>query len=81
MLVKELGLVVDLWMDYVFGCGGLVICDEIVRVIRDLMDDGEGRRVKVKEMFDVVRKVVMDGGLFFVVMVRFIDELVEDGVG
>ncbi|CAN6981425.1 hypothetical protein IGI04_038931 [Brassica rapa subsp. trilocularis] len=80
-LVKELGLAVDLRMDYVSGRGGLVTCDEIVRAIRSLMDDGEGRRVKVKEMSDAARKAVMDGGSSSVATARFIDELVEDGAG
>nr|XP_018461516.1 PREDICTED: UDP-glycosyltransferase 71C4-like [Raphanus sativus] len=78
-LVKELGLAVDLRMDYVSGRGGLVTCDEIARAIRSLMNDGEGRRVKVKEMSDAARKAVMDGGSSSLATARFIDELVEDG--
>ncbi|KAG2260630.1 hypothetical protein Bca4012_008642 [Brassica carinata] len=82
-LVKELGLAVDLRMDYVSGRGGLVTCDEIARAVRCLMEGGEGKRVrvKVKEMCDAARKAVMDGGSSSLATARFIDELMEDGSG
>ncbi|CAH8383965.1 unnamed protein product [Eruca vesicaria subsp. sativa] len=78
-LVEELGLAVDLRMDYVSGRGGLVTCEEIVRAVRDLMEGGEGKRVKVKEMCDAARKAVMDGGSSSLATARFIDELLQDG--
>nr|UTO68653.1 UDP-glucosyltransferase 2 [Isatis tinctoria] len=78
-LVKELGLAVDLRMDYVSGRGGLVTCDEIARAVRSLMDGGEGKRVKVKEMADAARKAMMDGGSSYLATARFIGELLDDG--
>ncbi|ESQ36174.1 hypothetical protein EUTSA_v10007440mg [Eutrema salsugineum] len=78
-LVKELELAVDLRMDYVSGRGGLVACDEIARAVRSLMDGGEGKRQKVKEMANAARKALMDGGSSSLATARFIRELLEDG--
>ncbi|CAN8295174.1 unnamed protein product [Cochlearia groenlandica] len=78
-LVKELELAVDLRMDYVSGRGGLVTCDEIVRAVRSLMEGGEGKRVKVKEMADSASKALMDGGSSSLATSRFIQELLKDG--
>ncbi|KAL1202020.1 Flavonol 3-O-glucosyltransferase UGT71C4 [Cardamine amara subsp. amara] len=78
-LVKELGLAVDLRMDYVSGRGGLVTCDEITRAVRSLMDGGEGKRKKVKEMADAARKALMNGGSSSLATARFIGELLDNG--
>ncbi|AAG18592.1 Flavonol 3-O-glucosyltransferase UGT71C4 [Arabidopsis thaliana] len=78
-LVKELGLAVDLRMDYVSSRGGLVTCDEIARAVRSLMDGGDEKRKKVKEMADAARKALMDGGSSSLATARFIAELFEDG--
>uniref|UniRef100_A0A1J3CDT7 Glycosyltransferase n=1 Tax=Noccaea caerulescens TaxID=107243 RepID=A0A1J3CDT7_NOCCA len=78
-LVKELGLAVDLRMDYVSGRGGLVTCDEIARAVRSLMDDGgEEKRKKVKVIADAARKTLMDGGSSSMATARFIGELLDD---
>lgn len=78
-LVKELGLAVDLRMDYVSGRGDLVTCDEITRALRSLMDGGDEKRIKVKEMADAARKTLMDGGSSYLATARFIGELLDDG--
>nr|AVW82185.1 putative UDP-glucosyltransferase UGT71C6 [Barbarea vulgaris subsp. arcuata] len=78
-LVKELGLAVDLRMDYVSGLGGLVTCDEITRAVRSMMDGGEGKRKKVKEMADAARKALVDGGSSSLATARFIGELLDNG--
>ncbi|XP_010475477.1 PREDICTED: UDP-glycosyltransferase 71C4 [Camelina sativa] len=77
-LVKELGLAVDLRMDYVSGRGDLVTCDEIARAIRSLMDGGDEKRKKVKEMADAARKALMDGGSSSLATARFIGELLDE---
>ncbi|EOA40299.1 hypothetical protein CARUB_v10009025mg [Capsella rubella] len=77
-LVKELGIAVDLRMDYVSGRGDLVTCDEIARAVRSLMDGGDEKRKKVKEVADAARKALMDGGSSSLATIRFIGELLDD---
>ncbi|XP_010487258.1 PREDICTED: UDP-glycosyltransferase 71C4-like [Camelina sativa] len=77
-LVKELGLAVDLRMDYVSGRGDLVTCDEIARAVRSLMDGGDEKRKKVKEMAVAARKALMDGGSSTLATARFIGELLDE---
>nr|POE60393.1 udp-glycosyltransferase 71k2 [Quercus suber] len=71
-MVKEMGLAVELRLDYKSG-GDLVMADEIERAVRHVMDDSEVRK-KVKEMGEIARKALMDGGSSF----NSIGQLLED---
>ncbi|XP_010521939.1 PREDICTED: UDP-glycosyltransferase 71C3-like [Tarenaya hassleriana] len=74
-MAKELGLAVELRLDYVSSQGEMVAADEIARAVRSLMDGGDGRREKVKEMAEGARKAVMDGGSSFSAITSFIGDL------
>ncbi|KAK7834982.1 udp-glycosyltransferase 71k2 [Quercus suber] len=56
--------------------GDLVMADEIERAVRHVMDDSEVRK-KVKEMGEIARKALMDGGSSF----NSIGQLLEDMIG
>ncbi|KAF3954199.1 hypothetical protein CMV_020429, partial [Castanea mollissima] len=74
-MVKELGLAVELRLDYRIG-SNLVLADEIERAVRRVVDDHEVRK-KVKEMGEMARKALMDGGSSF----NSIGQLIEDMIG
>ena len=74
-MVKEMGLAVELRLDYKSG-GDLVMADEIESAVRHVMDDIEVRK-KVKEMGETARKALMDGGSSF----NSIGQLLEDMIG
>ncbi|KAF5727334.1 putative Glycosyltransferase [Tripterygium wilfordii] len=63
-MVRELGLAVDLRMDY-RGNVDLVMADEVERAVKDLMSDDNEARRKVKRMSEMARIAVMDGGSSF----------------
>ncbi|VVA90286.1 unnamed protein product [Arabis nemorensis] len=75
-MVKELGLAVELRLDYVSAYGEIVEAEEIARAIRSLMDGEDTPRKKVKEMAEAARKALIDGGSSFVAVNRFLDELI-----
>ena len=74
-MVRELGLAVEMRLDYRNG-GDLVLADDIERAVRGVMDGNEVRK-KVKEMGEMARKAVMDGGSSFI----SIGQLIEDMIG
>ncbi len=74
-IVRELGLAVELSLDYRNGAD-LVMADAIDRAVRRVMDDNEIRK-KVKEMGEMAKKAVMDGGSSF----NSIGKLIEDMIG
>ncbi|KFK43055.1 hypothetical protein AALP_AA1G072400 [Arabis alpina] len=74
-MVKELGLAVELRLDYVSAYGEIVKAREISGAIRSLMDGEDTPRKKVKEMALAARKALIDGGSSFVAVDRFLDEL------
>jgi hypothetical protein len=75
-MVRELGLAMEMRLDYRSG-GDLVMAEEIERAVRRLMDGGIEVRKKVKEMGEMARKAVMDGGSSF----TSIGQLMEDMIG
>ncbi|XP_010521936.1 PREDICTED: UDP-glycosyltransferase 71C4-like isoform X2 [Tarenaya hassleriana] len=74
-MTKELGLAVELRLDYVSGHGSVVIAEEISRAVRSVMNGGDSRREKVKEMAGLARKALMDGGSSFSAVSTFLREL------
>jgi hypothetical protein len=71
-----LGLAMEMRLDYRSG-GDLVMAEEIERAVSRLMDGGNEVRKKVKEMGEMARKAVMDGGSSF----TSIGQLIEDMIG
>ncbi|KAK1587957.1 hypothetical protein Q3G72_018645 [Acer saccharum] len=72
-LMDELGLAVELRLDSRSDNGDLVTADEIARAVRCVMDDDSEVRKKVKNMAEISRKCLMDGGSSFVSVGQFID--------
>ncbi|KAL8126194.1 anthocyanidin 3-O-glucosyltransferase 2-like [Apium graveolens] len=80
-LVKELGLAVEIKMDYrkgSFGPSVLVKAEEIERGISCLMDEESEIRKKVKEMKDICRKAITDGGSSYNSTGQFIEDLMDN---
>ncbi|KAF2319836.1 hypothetical protein GH714_019529 [Hevea brasiliensis] len=61
-MVIELGLAVEIKMDYSKESGMIVNCDEIERGIRCLMENDSEKRKKVKEMSEKSRMALIEGG-------------------
>jgi hypothetical protein len=72
-MVKELGLAVEMRLDSRSDNGDLVTADEIARAVRCVMDGDSEIRKKVKEMAEISRKSLMDGGSSFISIGQFID--------
>ncbi|KAI9194358.1 hypothetical protein LWI28_005338 [Acer negundo] len=70
-MVKELGLAVEMRLDSKLG--DLVMADEIARAVKCVMDGDSEVRKQVKEMAEIGRKSLMDGGSSFVSIGKFID--------
>lgn len=80
-LVKELGFAVEIKMDYKKNDVGptvLVKAEEIVRGIRCLMDEECEMRKKVKEMKDICRKAIAEGGSSYNSAGQFIEDLIDN---
>ncbi|XWS75748.1 hypothetical protein CRYUN_Cryun01aG0118700 [Craigia yunnanensis] len=60
-MVKDLGLAVELKLDYRVGNGELVMAGEIERAVRCVMDGKSEIRKRVKEIAKKSREAVMDG--------------------
>ncbi|CAG7875089.1 unnamed protein product [Brassica rapa] len=75
-MVKELGLAVEMRLDYVLADGEIVKADEIARAVRSLMEGEDVPRRKLKEIAEAAKEAMMDGGSSFVAIERFIDELI-----
>ncbi|KAK4791544.1 hypothetical protein SAY86_031957 [Trapa natans] len=74
-MVKELGLSVELKLDYRDVAPQAVTADEIEAAINRLMDDDGGVRKKVETMRDLGRAAVKEGGSSFNSIGRFIEDL------
>lgn len=79
-LVVELGLAVEIAMDYrkneFHGERSRIVSAEEIEIgLRKLMDDGNEMRKKVKAKRDESRKSLMEGGSSFVSLGHFIDDV------
>ena len=70
-MVKELGLALDLRLDYRVG-SDLVMAGDIESAVRCLMDGESKIRKKVNEMAEISRKSLMEGGSSFNSIGQFI---------
>ncbi|XP_024926694.1 UDP-glycosyltransferase 71K1-like [Ziziphus jujuba] len=74
-MVKEFGLAVEMKLDY--RLGDLVMADEIEIAVRRLMDDSDELRKKVKEMGEMARQAIIEGGSSYIA----VGQLIEDILG
>lgn len=79
-MVKELGLGLEMRLDYKRSGDEVVKADEIARAVVGVMENSEVRK-KVKEMGLVCRKAVEDGGSSSVSLGRFIEEMIGNHCG
>ncbi|KAF3558791.1 hypothetical protein F2Q69_00011959 [Brassica cretica] len=75
-MVKELGLALEMRLDYLLADGEIVKADEIARAVRSLMEGEDVPRRILKEIAGAAKEAVMDGGSSFVAIDRFIDKVV-----
>lgn len=62
LMARDLGLAVELRLDYMNGSGDFVLADEIERALRRLMDSNSEIRRRVEKMSEICRKAVDDDG-------------------
>ncbi|XP_057991041.1 anthocyanidin 3-O-glucosyltransferase 2 [Hevea brasiliensis] len=76
-MVIELGLAVEIKMDYSKESGMIVNCDEIERGIRCLMENDSEKRKKVKEMSEKSRMALIEGGSSYHWLGRLIEDVMD----
>ncbi|XP_031275916.1 anthocyanidin 3-O-glucosyltransferase 6-like [Pistacia vera] len=74
-MVKDLGLAVELRVDYRITNGEVALGDEIGRAIKCVMESDNEVRKKVKVMSEKSRLAVMEGGSSFAAFGHFIDDV------
>ncbi|ESQ36175.1 hypothetical protein EUTSA_v10007519mg [Eutrema salsugineum] len=81
-MVKELGLAVEIRLDYVADGDRITLeivsANEIATAVRSLMDGNNPIRKKVTEISAAARKAVSDGGSSLVATRDFIRDILED---
>ncbi|KAJ8759786.1 hypothetical protein K2173_009887 [Erythroxylum novogranatense] len=75
-IVKELGLAVELTLDYNMKEGGLVMADDIVKSLKCVLEDGEFRN-RVKAISENSKQAVLDGGSSSVAVDHLIKLMLE----
>ncbi|KAL2512561.1 UDP-glycosyltransferase 71B7 [Abeliophyllum distichum] len=74
-LVKDLGIAVEIKMDYRRGSEVIVKAEEIEKGIRHLMEPDSEMRNKMKQMKSKSRLALMEGGSSYNFLRRFIDSI------
>ncbi|KAL2482173.1 UDP-glycosyltransferase 71B7 [Forsythia ovata] len=74
-LVKDLGIAVEIKMDYRRGSDVIVKAEEIEKGIRHLMEPDSEMRNKMKQMKNKSRLALMEGGSSYNFLTRFIDNI------
>ncbi|KAK8596221.1 hypothetical protein V6N13_000867 [Hibiscus sabdariffa] len=77
LMAKELGLAVEMRLDYKQDSDELVVADEIEKAVGKIMDGESELRKKVKEMAEMTRKCIIEGGSSF----NSIGRLIQDTLG
>lgn len=77
-LVKDLGIAVEIKMDYRRGSDEIVQAEEIEKGIRCLMEPESESRIKMKQMKPKSRLALMEGGSSYDFLRRFIDNVIND---
>ncbi|GMH23760.1 hypothetical protein Nepgr_025603 [Nepenthes gracilis] len=76
LLARELGLAVEMRLAYGGDSGDLVVADELETAIRRLMDEDNEVRRRVKEVADIGRGALLQGGSSYNSVGRFIDDVI-----
>ncbi|MBA0844429.1 hypothetical protein Goarm_001527, partial [Gossypium armourianum] len=75
-MVKELGLAIELRLDYEeLNVSNVVTANEIKNAVKQVMDDSSEVRKKTKEMAEIARKAIVNGGSPFLSIQRFIEDM------
>ncbi|KAJ0011247.1 hypothetical protein Pint_32817 [Pistacia integerrima] len=77
-MVKDLGLAMELRVDYRITNGEVALGDEITRAIKRVIESDNEVRKKVKVMSEKSRLAVMEGGSSFAAFGRFIDDVLRN---
>ncbi|TYI48746.1 hypothetical protein E1A91_D13G268600v1 [Gossypium mustelinum] len=78
-MVKELGLAIELRLDYEeLNVSNVVTANEIKKAVKQVMDDGSEVRKKAKEMAEIARKAIVNGGSSFLSIQRFIEDMIGE---
>jgi hypothetical protein len=75
MMVKELGLSVELKIDYRRG-SDVIVAGEIEKGLKSLMDSDNIVHKKVNEIKELARNAVVDGGSSFISIGKLIDHII-----
>nr|APY21161.1 UGT5 [Fagopyrum tataricum] len=76
-LARELGIAVELRLDYMLHSNNLVLASEVERAVKSVMEKDNPVRYKVKEMSDICRRALMEGGSSF----RCVDQFITNFLG
>lgn len=77
-MVRELGLAVEISLDYDKDSGDFMKAEEIERGIRCLMEEDSDVRKKVKVMSEMSRKTLMEGGSSYTALGRLINDIFDN---
>lgn len=77
-MVKNLGLAVELKVDYRIMNKAIVVADEIARAIKCVMESDNEVRKKVKEKSEKSRLAVMEGGSSYAAFGDLIDDILRN---
>ncbi|MBA0784301.1 hypothetical protein Gotri_001889 [Gossypium trilobum] len=78
-MVKELGLAIELRLDYEeLNVSNVVTANEIKNAVKQVMDDSSEVRKKAKEMAEIARKAIVNGGSSFLSIQRFIEDMIGE---
>jgi UDP:flavonoid glycosyltransferase YjiC (YdhE family) len=64
-MVNDLGLAIEMTLDYRMDSNELVVADKIAKSVKSLMEEGSTVRNKVKAVSEASRKAVVEGGSSF----------------
>ncbi|GAB4839303.1 hypothetical protein Ancab_028830 [Ancistrocladus abbreviatus] len=74
-LVRELGLAVELRLDYRLGSEDAVVADEIESAIRRLLEQENQVHKRVKDMSEMSKKALIEGGSSFTSLERLVNDI------
>ncbi|CAN6556491.1 unnamed protein product [Malus baccata var. baccata] len=80
-MVRELGMALEMRLDYKTGSADVVGADEIERAVVGVMEKDSEVRKKVEEMGKLARKAVKDEGSSFASAGRFIEDVIGESWG
>ncbi|KAL7598037.1 hypothetical protein Lser_V15G25434 [Lactuca serriola] len=78
LVVRELGLAVELSLTYRSSGTELVMADQIERAIDCLMDDTNPVRERVEKISQKSRKALINGGSSFVTLGKLVDDMLQN---